>query len=126
ARVMIVSSLSRALPIATGVPTSTEFNAIWSTSEGAKPTTATWTSWAGTGDDLRIKKLNLQPLFYQVILVDHRSDTNTPPWFSIDNSSTNAVPQGALGLNRYYIDGSVLGLGYTDLNGVGQLQSRQL
>ena len=127
ARVIIVSSLSRALPISTGIPSSTEFSAIWNTAEGAKPMTATWTTWAGTGDDLRIKKLNLEPLFYQLILVDHRSNTNPPsPWFSIDNWSATNVPPGALGLNKYYLDGTVVGLHYLDTTGAVQLQSRHL
>jgi type II secretory pathway pseudopilin PulG len=122
ARVMIVSSLARALPVSTGIPTSNEFNAIWITAESAKPTTATWTNWAGKGDDLRIKKLNLEPLFYQLILVDHTGDTNNRPQFSIDSSIPALVPSGALGLNKYYLDGSVVGLH----GGSGQVQSRQL
>jgi hypothetical protein len=122
ARVMIVSSLARALPISTGTPSSTEFNAIWNTAEGAKPSTATWTSWAGSGEDLRIKKLNLEPLFYQLILVNHTSGTNTVPQFSIDNSSVTAVPLGPLGLNKYYLDSTVVGLHDT----IGAVQSRHL
>src|ERR1051326_7790434 len=70
-RLMIVSSLARALPISTGIPSSTEFNAMWNAAEGVLPATATWTNWAGTGEDLRIRKVNLDPLFYQLILVDH-------------------------------------------------------
>ncbi len=113
---MIVSSLARALPISTGVPTSAEFNAIWNTAEGTKPTT--WTNWPGSGDDLRIKKLNLEPLFYQLILVNHTGGTNIVPQFSIDNSSAAAVPLGPLGLNKYYLDSTVVGL--HDTSGVVQ------
>jgi hypothetical protein len=120
ARVMIVSSLGRALPISTSVPTSTEFNAIWNTAEGARP--STWTNWPGSGEDLRIKKLNLEPLFYQLILVNHTSGTNTVPRFSIDNSSVAAVPLGPLGLNKYYLDSTVVGLHDT----IGAVQSRHL
>jgi hypothetical protein len=75
-----------------------------------KPSTSTWTSWAGSGNDLRVKKLNLGPLFHQVILINH--DVVNSAYFSID--STNAVvvstsPRG-LGWNAYYLDGTVLGL----------------
>ena len=49
ARVIFLSSLSRALPVASGSPSATEFNAIWDTPENGKPSTATWTSWAGKG-----------------------------------------------------------------------------
>jgi type II secretory pathway pseudopilin PulG len=121
ARVMIVSSLGRALPIVSSnnLPDA-EFNAIWNTAEGAKPSTSTWTSWAGNGDDLRIKKLNLEPLFYQLILIDH--DTANPALFSIDSTSTNTVPTGGLGWNKYYLDGTVVGLH----DGAGLVQTRYL
>ncbi len=104
ARVMIVSSLSRALPISSSVPASTEFKAIWDTAEGAKP--STWTNWAGSGDDLRIKRLNLEPLFEQLILVN-RDPTNTAR-FSIDGALLPLPPDGIW--NQYYLDGTVLGL----------------
>jgi type II secretory pathway pseudopilin PulG len=116
ARLMIVSSLARALPtnIVTSVPSSNEFNAIWNTTEGAKPTT--WTNWAGSGDDLRIKKLNLEPLFHQLILVNHSQSTNAVGRFSIDGSPTVNVPTNSpLGWkngNVYYLDGTVVGLHY--------------
>jgi prepilin-type N-terminal cleavage/methylation domain-containing protein len=120
ARVIFVSSLARALPIATGVPSSPEFNAIWNTAEGAKP--ATWTNWAGTGEDLRIKRLNLEPLFYQLILVNHSSDTNVVPSYSIDNSGTAVVPAGAIGLDKYFLDSTTVGLH----DKTGAVQIRQL
>jgi hypothetical protein len=122
ARVIIVSSLARALPtnIVSGAALSTtEFNAIWDAPEGAKPSTSTWTSWAGSADDLRIKRLNLEPLFYQLILVDR--DTANPAFFSIDSTlmpvpTTNSPP----GWNRYYLDGTIVGLHTTN----GVVQSR--
>jgi len=107
---MMVSSLASGLPtnIVTGVPTSTEFNAIWNTAEGVKP--STWTNWAGTGDDLRIKKLNLEPLFYQLILINH-DPTNAPKApFSIDRAATNTVASGPNGWNKYYLEGTDLWL----------------
>jgi prepilin-type N-terminal cleavage/methylation domain-containing protein len=110
ARVILVSSLSRTLPIATSVPSSNEFNAVWNTAEGAIPTTATWTSWAGTGEDLRIKRLNLEPLFYRLILVNHSSNTNVVPGYSIENSSAAVVPAGPVGLDKYYLHNTTVGL----------------
>jgi type II secretory pathway pseudopilin PulG len=120
ARIMLVSSLARALPIATSIPTSAEFDAIWNTAEGAKPTTATWTTWLGTGEELRIKKLNLEPLFYQLILVDR---AGVGARFSIDNNPNPipaVVPPGGLGWKRYYLDGTVVGL--HDANGLVQIR----
>jgi len=113
ARVMIVSSLARALPasVTNSVASATNFTAIWNAAENTVPACPAFSGWGGTGDDLRIKKLNLEPLFYQLILVNHASDTNTVPRFSIDdNSSVTAVPPGGRGLDKYYLDGTVVGL----------------
>jgi len=123
ARIIIVSSLSRALPasITNGVPSATDFSNIWNAAENTVPPGSSFAGWAGTGDELRIKKLNLEPLFYQLMLVNHSSDTNNAPRFSIDNSSVAGVPFGPLGQNRYYLDGSIVGL-----HDSVQVQSRQL
>ena len=123
ARIMIVSSLARALPasVTNGVPSATDFSNIWNAAENTVPTGSPFAGWQGTGEDLRIKKLNLEPLFYQLILVNHSSDTNNAPRFSIDNSSAAGVPIGPLGQNRYYLDGSIVGL-----HDSSQVQSRQL
>jgi len=124
ARVMIVSSLARALPasVTNGVASATNFTAIWNAAENTVPAGPAFSGWGGTGDDLRIKKLNLEPLFYQLILVNHASDTNTVPRYSIDNSSVAAVPPGGLGLDKYYLDGTVVGLYDSNTN----LQARHL
>src|SRR5206468_803368 len=94
----------------------------WNAAENTVPGAPAFTGWGGTGDDLRIRKINLEPLFYQLILVNHTADTNTVPQFSIDSSSAAAVPSGALGLNKYYLDSTVVGLH----DGSGQVQSRHL
>jgi len=112
ARVMIVSSLARELPISSGVPASSEFNAIWNTPENAKP--STWTTWDGSGDELRIKKLNLEPLFHQLLLFNHDPPNDDPARdgpFSIDRGPNNTVPSGTNGVwNKYYLEGSDLWL----------------
>jgi len=116
ARVMILSSLSSALP-ANMTP---DFNNIWNAAEGTVPAGSAFSGWAGKGDDLRIKKLNVQPQFYQLILINH--DTVTPG-FSIDGSSVVPVPNtGAWnpGWNKYYLDSTVVAL--TDTNGVTQVR----
>lgn len=108
ARVMFVSSMARsALPVATGIPSTAEFNAIWDTPEGGKPATVTWTSWA-SGEDLKIKKVSLEPLFHRLILVDR--DPSEQARFSVDGTNILSVPTNALGWSSYYMDGSVLGL----------------
>ncbi len=122
ARVMIVSSLAAALPLASGVQSTSDFDAIWNAPEGAKP--ATWTTWTGTGDDLRIKKINLEPLFYQLILINH-DPTNAPKApFSIDRGPTNTVASGPSGWNKYYLQGSDLWL--LDSSSPPKLRTRYL
>jgi prepilin-type N-terminal cleavage/methylation domain-containing protein len=126
ARVMIVSSLGRALPaiVTSGVPLATNFTAIWNAAENTVPTAPAFSGWGGTGEDLRIKKLNLETLFYRLILVNHTSDTNSVPRYSIDNSSAVFVPSGPLGLDRYYLDSTVVGLHDGTANAT--VQSRHL
>ena len=122
ARVMIVSSLARALPasVTNGVASATNFTAIWNAAENTVPAGPAFSGWGGTGEDLRIKKLNLEPLFYQLILVNHSGNTNTVPRFSIDdNSNTTAVTSW---LNKYYLDSTVIGLYGATTN----LQTRHL
>jgi type II secretory pathway pseudopilin PulG len=122
ARIMIVSSLdpSNPLQIASGLTNPSEFDDIWNTPENTKP--STWTGWTGSGDDLRIKKINLEPLFHQVILINH---DETVGKFAIDSSSITNVPSGLpgrLGWNKYYLDSTVVNLHGTD----DALQTRHL
>src|SRR5436190_2394279 len=68
ARVMIVSSLSG--PLENGIRSAPQdvptFQALWDTPEGGTPA-----GWTMSGDELRIKKINLESLFHQLILVKH-------------------------------------------------------
>jgi prepilin-type N-terminal cleavage/methylation domain-containing protein len=114
ARVMIVSSLHRPLPITSGDSLSdADFQAIWDAPEGGKPSTATWSAFGST-DDLHIKKLNFEPLFHRLVLVNR--DNTVGARFSIDSTNSTLVPLGPSGVDRYYLDGSVVGLHET--NGV--------
>jgi prepilin-type N-terminal cleavage/methylation domain-containing protein len=106
ARVMIVSSLAGPLPngISSAPQDVPTFNAIWNTPEGGRPA-----GWTLSGDDLRIKKLNLEPLFQQLILFNH-DPTNIAAPFSIDRATTNIVGSGPPGWNKYYLASSDLWL----------------
>ena len=85
ARMMILSTLESNSP-------SGNFDTLWNTVDTAA---------------LRIKRVNLEPLFHQVLLVN-RDALN--PKFSIDaNSNYDLVPSG-VGTNTYYLEGSMLGL----------------
>jgi hypothetical protein len=105
---MIVSTIAQGpLPVASGAPGTASFNDIWATPQGSKP--STWSGWAGTGGDLIIQRINLEPLFHRVILV---SGVGGPGYFSINTNLSNLapVPAGASGTNTYYLDGTVLNL----------------
>jgi len=109
--VIILSSLARGLPVtSTNGLADSEFQSIWDTPDGAKPSTSTWNNWTGNGQDLLIKKLDLQPLFHQLIIINH--DTINLAYFSIDSTNTVLVPTSSRGLgwDRYYLDGTVVGL----------------
>jgi type II secretory pathway pseudopilin PulG len=107
ARIMLVSSLSADLPVPSGRPSPASFNNIWNTAPNAIP--STWTTWKGRGDDLLIQRINLEPFFSQLILVNHDAD-NTAAY--VLAGQTNVVTGHSI-LNAYYINGSVVGLGST-------------
>ena len=70
-RLMIVSTIGgppQGLPVSSGKPSTAAFNDIWNTSLNAKP--STWKAWSGKGEDLVIQRINLDPLFHHVILVN--------------------------------------------------------
>jgi prepilin-type N-terminal cleavage/methylation domain-containing protein len=117
ARVMIVSCMSMQLPVSSGIMSSpSAFSDIWNTPVNAKPANATWANWQGKGGDLLIQRVNLQPLFHRVILVNGMTNGHPEEWqgsFSINANATNNVPMGGAGMNSFYLDGSVLGL-YTN------------
>jgi hypothetical protein len=79
----------------------------------------TWINNGGKAGDLVIQRINLDPLFHHVILVNGY----IPPahgYFSINGSSPAPVPYGGSGTNTYYLDGSVLGLYDTNSNLMAQ------
>jgi type II secretory pathway pseudopilin PulG len=122
ARFLILSSIAGSLPssffnIAGGGarPSSTVFNDIWGTAQGSKPTNIVWNAYAGTGEDLLIKRINLEPLFHRVVLVNGDTNLNGRGAYSINGSSRMAVPPGGSGVKVYYLDGTVLGLGTNDI-----------
>ena len=115
-RLLILSSIGRALPtnIVSGVGTSTNLNAIWDRNDPGNALPATsfaWTGWPD-GDDLKIQRVNLSPLFIHLVLTANSSSTNSleSGHYSIDTSSTNVVPSPGLGRDGYFIKNSVLDL----------------
>lgn len=116
-RIVILSSLSLALPstITNGfAPSSTTFNAIWSTAANQVP--SGWT-WNGDGADLKIQRINLEPLFIPLTL---NNNSATYGRYALDN--TNHVALTANTFTNYVLRGTSLGLYGTD----GGLQSREI
>jgi type II secretory pathway pseudopilin PulG len=113
-RMMVVSSLSANLPSGlTSRPGSAIFNDLWNTGPGNLPANPIWNGWSGRGDDLLVQRINLQPLFDQLILVN-RDQNSTNATFAINNSSTLTVTNGSP-RDAWYIGGSVVGLSSNSL-----------
>jgi hypothetical protein len=114
-RIMIVSSLGKALPAAvvSGVFTSGHpeyFSNLWSAADGTVPTDAAWSGWTGKGGDVVVQRINLASLFVHLFLQKYPASTNAS--FSIDGGAPTNVPT-LNGIDGYFIQGSVLYL-YTN------------
>jgi hypothetical protein len=112
---MIVSSLGSPLPslVSSGVYTAGNpqyFSNLWNSADGTVPSDSIWNGWTGNSADVIVQRINLAPLFVQVLLFTYASSPAGA--YAIDNSSISSVPVlgGAYG---YFIQGSVLGL-YTN------------
>jgi type II secretory pathway pseudopilin PulG len=120
-RVLIVSTLGTANPPnPTGsILSAATFSNIWNTPPYTIPADTTWSGWSnsgGNGRDVVIQRINLQPLFCQLIL-NNQDGTNltgtTNAAFSITTTNTVLVPWYATnnaGWNSYYLANTVVGL----------------
>jgi len=110
ARLLIVSTLGGKLPsaVTNNAYSLAQFNQIWDTQQGTKPTTGIWTNYKGSADDLVIQRVNLQPLFHRIILVNN--DVGSTPRFRINGTINPAAVTNGSGWNCYYLDGAILGL----------------
>ena len=104
-RLLILSSIGRALPTNIVSGASTDFNVIWDRNDTGNALPATsfaWTGWPD-GDDLKVQRVNLSLLFVHLVLTTNVSDS---AYYSIDSSSrkrvTNSITDG------YLIKNSVL------------------
>ena len=105
ATLMIVGSTRGHLPMASGAPSAAAFTELWNTPAGQKP--ATWTTYRGSGDDLLVQRINLEPLFCRLIL--HNLSTNGQPHFQI-NAATAVPLTNSFARESYYLKGTVVGL----------------
>ena len=134
ARVMILSSMGPALPAfpANGIPTDNDFTNIWNVAERMVPPTPVFTNWTGSGDDLKIQRINLSPLFVRLVLTTYAATNSSSSLlgrYSIDWQATNTVPVNAItnpaGIEGYFIQNSILGLHKDSASG-GVLDSQQV
>jgi len=112
ARLMIVSSLGRALPgtITNGIcsPGHPEFfSNLWNVADGTVPSDPAWSGWPGNPADVIVQRVNLAPLFVHLFL--NKFPSSVTASYNIDGTTTATVPT-LNGINGYFIQGSVLGL----------------
>jgi prepilin-type N-terminal cleavage/methylation domain-containing protein len=122
-RVMVVSSIAR-----TNVPSGIDFNETWNWNNVLNPTAkpASWSTFPGNGDDVCIERINIQSLFYQLILVNRDQAppgaTNAP--FNINGTYppyiiTNLAYANGSIFSDWYLAGTTLGLWSTNNNSSG-------
>jgi hypothetical protein len=106
---VIISSAGATLPagLTNGFATnSTVFQAIWTCTEGQIPTGLGFT---GSGEDLKIQRINFSTLFNPLILNYDTTSTTNQGRYTIDASSTNVLPSQPV-FTSNFIKGTVLGL----------------
>jgi type II secretory pathway pseudopilin PulG len=108
ARVMLLSSLGKDLPVTNGMHNASAFDALWN----APPGTVPWTGWNGNPDDVKIRRVNLAPLFVNLVLSTYSSATNGQ-YAVLTNlvkwSQTNPVPFNT-GFQAFFLKGTGLQL----------------
>ncbi len=128
-RVMILSSVGTALPagVVSGTTTAANFTNIWNAADGTVPTAApAFAGWNGAGNDLKIQRVDLSPLFIELQLSQLVS-SRCCPRYSIDaNNWTNAIQVSDVIADwpGYFIQNSVLYLYNHGTNGT--LDSQQI
>jgi type II secretory pathway pseudopilin PulG len=111
ARFMIVSSLGGSLTnkffqVGGSRQSAAAFSNIWNTAQGAKPADPLFSTYKGSGEDIVIQRINIEPLFHRIILVNN--DIGSSPQFGIGSPSPATTVTNGGGWNSYYLDGSVL------------------
>lgn len=94
------------------------FNAIWNSAQNTVPAGPAWTGWTGRGDDLKIQRLNMSPLFLHIFLYNYDPvDSTQLGYFAVDRLATNQVPYNVtnnVGIDFFLLQGTVLTLLYED------------
>jgi hypothetical protein len=107
ARIMLVSSVGRNLPISSAMPNATDFSDLWNTPEGTIPSSGPWVGWTSSPKDVKIQRVNLSPLFFNMVLSTYTGSTNGQ--YAVDGGALYPVPRGA-GMASYFLQGTLLTL----------------
>lgn len=116
ATLMIVGSTRGHLPLTSGSPSADAYAELWNTPAGQKP--ASWTTYPGTGDDLIVQRINLEPLFCRLIL--HNLGTNSQPRFQIGTNALGTLTTNSPTRVSYFLKGTVFGLFAPDSSLLGR------
>jgi hypothetical protein len=105
------------------IPNPSDFQAIWDTPQGSTPQGL---KWSIRGEDLCLQRINVEPLFFQLLLVN-RWTNGLAPAFSTDADPSNLiqVQPGGQGTNFYFLDSTVINL-WTNAGGISNLVTRFL
>ena len=99
-RLMILSSVSRALPTIN----QSDFDNIWSTPDKTVPSSLS--SWGGNGEDLFVERIELAPYFHKVVLLNLEPPSAVAR-YSIDNHAVTNVASGVR-IAGYFMEGTVI------------------
>ena len=114
ARLMIATSLGKALPLSSGQLSASDFSALWNAAEGTTnfPASGPWAGWNGSSADVKLERIHLSPLFVSLYLMTYSSPTNGQ--YSIGTNTTlypAPFNNGAQPSNpHYYLQSTVLKL----------------
>ncbi|HEY5912569.1 MAG TPA: hypothetical protein VJA21_18355 [Verrucomicrobiae bacterium] len=111
ARVMFVSSLGAELPDLESGMNAAEFQKLWDAPDGTVPDSSSsplvWKLFEGDPQDVKVQRINLGPLFHNLVLSTYTAATNGQ--FRIDGSALTNAATGA-GYSAYYLDGTAVDL----------------
>ena len=129
ARAIILSTLGPAFPTTLVDGTTNDFNAIWTTPDGARPTVSSsnpLNSWNGKGGDLVVQRIDFGSLFVHLVLWNYPPPNPPQGRFLIDplpgqvaTNSANLVPQNSV--NTYYFRTTLLSLWDSQVNPARQV-----
>lgn len=105
ARALIVSSLGAALPALDN----NDFDALWNNADMSLPAAAPWTTWSGRADDVQIQRVNLAPLFVNLVLSTYTTGTNLG-LYKIDDYPQFYTAPASNGVSRFFLKGTMVNL----------------